>query len=75
MYPEHELNLQLNNKIKEQTTQGSWVAQSTGVRLTLDFSSGHDLRVLGLSSPAQQGVRLSFSLSQFFCPSLHLPAL
>lgn len=31
MYPEHELNLQLNNKIKEQTTQGTWVAQSTGV--------------------------------------------
>ena len=50
--------------------QGLWVAQSVK-HLTLDFSSGHDLRVLRLSSrsdSAQWGVCLGFfSLSLSLC--------
>ena len=43
-----------------QTCGGAWVAQSVE-RLTLDFSSGHDLRVVG-SSPALGSARTARSL-------------
>ena len=41
------------NFIKTNPSQGAWVAQSDK-RLTLDFSSDHDLRVMG----TEPGVRL-----------------
>ena len=34
--------------IKNISVRGTWVAQAVG-HLALDFSSGHDLRVMGLS--------------------------
>ena len=42
------------NIFKNSRTEGAWVAQSVEC-LTLDFSSGHDLRVVG-SSPASGSV-------------------
>ena len=42
--------------------KGAWVAQSTKCP-TLDFGSGHDLRVIGLSPKSLLGI-LGFSLSQ-----------
>ena len=47
------------------TSRGAWVAQSVKP-LTLDFSSGHDLRVLGLSltlAPRSMRSLLEVSLS------------
>ena len=52
---------------------GTWVAQLVG-NLTLDFSSGHDLRVVPLIKlHAQREVCFRFSLSLCLCPSLYSP--
>ena len=44
---EVEQAVHVGNKIEEANMGGAWVAQSVGC-LTLDFSSGHDLKVCGI---------------------------
>ena len=70
-----EVDLHTSDAVDAERTKtesrGAWVARSVE-RLTLDFSSGHDPRVVG-SSPALGSALSAEPAKDSLCPSLSAP--